>query len=202
MLTAILMGKPPIAGFGWFHPSQSAYSWKWLADRFDTNHDGVISLKEFQGPPELFDRLDRNHDGRLTREDFDWSEQSPLIRQANLAGQLFRRGDRNSNGQISAEEWQALFQQAAKGKEALTPEDVQNLLFPPPPKERPQMVMPSRLTLLAGLFSGEIGSPSEGPRVGQVAPNFRLKTHDGVREIDLAQFRGNKPVVLIFGSFT
>jgi hypothetical protein len=202
MLTAIVTGKPPIAGFGWFHPAQSCYDWKWLAARYDSNHDGVITREEFQGPTDLFERLDRNHDGRITPDDFDWSEKSPLTRQANIAEQLFRRADKNSNGLITASEWQALFQQAAKGKDTLTPEDLRNLLFPPPAKDRPPMKMPSPLTLLAGLFSGEIGSASEGPRIGQRAPAFRLKTHDGAREYDLDQLRGKKPVVLIFGSFT
>ena len=61
---------------------------------------------------------------------------------------------------------------------------------------------PSRETLLKGLFSGEIGSFSEGPGLGQKAPAFSLETHDKARRISLADYRGKKPVVLIFGSFT
>jgi hypothetical protein len=37
---------------------------------------------------------------------------------------------------------------------------------------------------------------------GDVAPNFRLKTSDGQDTVELRQFRGKKPVALIFGSFT
>ena len=40
-----------------------------------------------------------------------------------------------------------------------------------------------------------------GPGFGEPAPDFRLTTTTG-EEIDLAQFRGEKPVVLVFGSFT
>lgn len=40
------------------------------------------------------------------------------------------------------------------------------------------------------------------PEVGSVAPNFKLKTVDGSREVDLASFKGKKPVVLVFGSYT
>ncbi len=55
--------------------------------------------------------------------------------------------------------------------------------------------------LFQGLLDGDIGSPFEGPGIGQKAPDFRLKTHDGKREIGLADLRG-KPTVLVFGSFT
>ena len=41
-----------------------------------------------------------------------------------------------------------------------------------------------------------------GPRLGMTAPDFTLRTLDGKEEITLSQFRGKKPVVLIFGSFT
>lgn len=205
MLVAVLKGDPPSPGFGWFHPSQSAYGWKWLADRYDADRDGAVSRKEFPGTAEQFDRLDRNHDGRLTPEDFDWSPRSPLAREEQLAERLFRRGDANTNGRISTDEWQALFQQAAGGKDYLTAEDLRALLFPPPPprdRRGPPPGMPSRLTLLLGLINGEIGSASEGPKLGATAPDFRLKVHDGDREVSLSDYRGKKPVVLVFGSFT
>jgi hypothetical protein len=205
MLVAILKGNPPVAGFGWFHPGQSAYGWQWLADRCDADGDGAVSRKEFPGPAELFERLDRDHDGRLTPEDFDWSPKSPLAREEQLAERLFRRGDADTNGRLSAAEWQAVFKQAARGKDHLTAEDLRALLFPPPPppdKRGPPPDMPSRLTLLLGLLNGEIGSPGEGPKVGAMAPDFRLKQHDGDKEVSLSDYRGKKPVVLVFGSFT
>ena len=37
---------------------------------------------------------------------------------------------------------------------------------------------------------------------GDMAPDFCLKTRDGKREVALSSFRGNRPVVLIFGSYT
>ena len=39
-------------------------------------------------------------------------------------------------------------------------------------------------------------------KIGQVAPTFKLKSLDGESETDLASFKGKKPVVLIFGSYT
>ncbi len=40
------------------------------------------------------------------------------------------------------------------------------------------------------------------PKVGQLAPDFALKTPDGKRTIKLSSFRGKRPVVLVFGSLT
>lgn len=40
------------------------------------------------------------------------------------------------------------------------------------------------------------------PAVGSNAPNFKLKTMAGDKEVELASFKGKKPVVLVFGSYT
>ena len=40
------------------------------------------------------------------------------------------------------------------------------------------------------------------PKVGDLAPTFKLKSLDGESETDLADFKGKKPVVLFFGSYT
>ena len=39
-------------------------------------------------------------------------------------------------------------------------------------------------------------------KVGDAAPDFALKTPDGANVVRLSTFRGQKPVVLIFGSHT
>jgi hypothetical protein len=209
MLLAIFSGRPISPGSGWFGPGQSRYDWRWLADRLGTDGAGAITRKRFKGPAELFARLDRDGDGKLTPADLDWSPRSQPVGQARLAEMLFRRADADGNGRISAAEWQALFKKAARGKDHLTPEDLRALLLPPA-KAAPRKAgkaprptgMPSRWTLLKGLFSGEIGSLREGPALGEKAPDFRLRSHDGKRTVTLSSFRGKKPVVLIFGSFT
>ena len=38
--------------------------------------------------------------------------------------------------------------------------------------------------------------------VGDLAPDFKLKTLDGKRTVRLRSHRGQQPVVLIFGSYT
>ena len=39
-------------------------------------------------------------------------------------------------------------------------------------------------------------------RPGDPAPDFRLSTLDKTAEVSLSSFRGSKPVVLVFGSYT
>jgi len=39
-------------------------------------------------------------------------------------------------------------------------------------------------------------------KVGGAAPDFKLKTTDGKSEVQLSGFKGKKPVVLVFGSYT
>ena len=41
-----------------------------------------------------------------------------------------------------------------------------------------------------------------GLQVGDEAPDFHLSTLDKTSQISLASFRGSKPVVLVFGSYT
>ncbi|MBI5686548.1 MAG: hypothetical protein HZC54_15880 [Verrucomicrobia bacterium] len=61
--------------------------------------------------------------------------------------------------------------------------------------------------LVAGAASGQQrhGGDLRMPdtlRVGDAASDFKLKTKDGSREVTLSSFKGRRPVVLVFGSFT
>jgi Ca2+-binding EF-hand superfamily protein len=203
MLWAIAHGSQMGPGEGWFHSGQSRYGWSWLAARHDVALDGKITRQEFKGDPDLFERLDRNHDGELTSEDFDWSEGSAFLRQSSQARQWFRAIDANSNGRIAHEEWEAFFAKASKGKGYLTPDDLRDMLQPPEKKKEDKSKdEPSPWVFAKGLLSSELGSFHQGPAVGDRAPLFALKTQDGKQEIRLSDYRGKKPVVLIFGSFT
>ena len=42
----------------------------------------------------------------------------------------------------------------------------------------------------------------EAPKVAEDAPDFTLETRDGSESIRLSKFEGDRPVVLIFGSWT
>lgn len=190
-----------------FTLGSSRYDWNWLAARFDKNNDGRISTSEFGGPLDLFERLDRNRDKVLTAIDLDWSEESVLVKQNQRAFQTFRDIDKDSNGQISAEEWSAFFAHGNKGRGYLNQEDVQELFYPFAPLRplgSPRYMEPSgRIKRLQALLqNGTAGLWHDAPRVNSMAPDFELKTQDETERVRLSQFRGKRPVVLVFGSFT
>jgi hypothetical protein len=203
MVSAIARGGDMGPNDGWFHPAQGRYGWKWLAARYDKNGDGKITEEEFGGPPELFERLDRDRDGKITAADFDWTERAPYMQQMRTAGGVLRALGSDNGGKMTPEDWDKTFRRLSKGKGFVTPEDLRELMYPPPPEPSKGAPPgnPMALVLLKGLIDGDLGSPFEGPKVGQPAPSFRLKTHDGTREVALSDLRG-KPVVLVFGSFT
>ncbi len=49
---------------------------------------------------------------------------------------------------------------------------------------------------------GRRSRPDDAPKVGDMAPTFTLKSLDGDSSTNLADYRGKKPVVLLFGSYT
>jgi hypothetical protein len=203
MWDAILSGKPPVAGFGWFGPAEMRYTWDRLK-KLDKNDDGRITKAEFGGPAELFEALDRDGDGAITPDDLDWSDDTTYARQLGMAQQLLRRADADGNKKVSREEWDKLFSELAKGKKVLEAEDLRRLLFPPSRGGPPPGMsgMPPKEVLLYGLLTGEIGSGAVGPKLNGMAPDFTLKSPDGKTTITLSEFRGKKPVAIIFGSFT
>ena len=42
----------------------------------------------------------------------------------------------------------------------------------------------------------------QAPKVGDLAPEFTLPDSSGTETVTLSQFRGVKPVALVFGSYT
>src|SRR5262245_19339717 len=204
MLDAVLSGSQMGPGDGWFKPGETRYTWDRLRARFDADKNGRVTAKEFTGPEELFTVLDRDGDGAITADDLDWADDSLYARQLNLAQQVLRRGDQNGNRKLTKEEWLGLFERAAKGQDALDAEGVRKILFPPAPPRPPFAKSgggPPREVLVLGLFTGELGSAAEGPKLEAPAPDFTLKTPEG-KSIALADFKGKKPIALIFGSFT
>ncbi|MBO0698543.1 MAG: hypothetical protein J2P46_09120 [Zavarzinella sp.] len=204
MWDAILAGSQMGPGDGWFKPGEARYTWPRLAARWDKNKDGRITADEFGGPPELFAVLDRDGDGAITPGDLDWSDDALYFRQLGVAQMLIRRGDRNGDRKLSRDEWEKLFELMAKGKDSIDAEAVRRILFPPSPPRSAKSGGggPPKEVLLLGLLMGELGSAAEGPKLEAPAPDFTLKSPDGKRSVMLSDYRGKKPVVLIFGSFT
>lgn len=200
MLSALAHGQPPDEGQGWFHEGQSRYGWAWLSLRYDQNADGLIGADEFpKERAKLFAALDRDQNSKIEKADFDWSSEAPFVKQMSQARRLFGPIDRDRNGQLTRQEWRDFFERAAFDADTLTPADLQATLFPPPD---PSQDEPAPLDFLRGFASGELGSVYQGPSVGRLAPDFELSDYERNRTIRLSQFRGQKPVVLIFGSFT
>lgn len=42
----------------------------------------------------------------------------------------------------------------------------------------------------------------QAPKAGDLAPDFTLKDPSGTASVTLSEFRGRKPVALVFGSYT
>jgi thiol-disulfide isomerase/thioredoxin len=200
MLVAIAKGSEMGMGDGWFHPGQSRYGWKWLAQKHGISPSGTIPRAKFQGPEAVFKRLDRNKDGELAANDFDWSDRSPFAQQSWMVNRWFRRANKAGDGRLTRDEWDRFFEQAADGKEYLTTEDLRDALTSQPKTTTPDMPNPE--VLVRGLFRGEIGSMHEGPKVDDPAPDFSLKTRDGRETIRLSDHFGKKPIVVVFGNFT
>ena len=198
----IAFGDPMRGGSSPLAVSKSRYDWRWLARRHGLKPTAALPRGRFRGPADLFDRLDRDGDGTLEAADFDWSERSPFLQQQALANAVFGRLDGDRDQAVTAEEWKALFARAAGDKGTLTPDELRKALFAAPAGRRPTVVPPTRMGRLFGLMTGELGSVGEGPDPGDAAPDFALRTPDGKRTVRLSDFRGQKPVVLIFGSFT
>lgn len=207
MLLTVQRGDVLGPGRGWYDPSRHALDWKWLAARFDADGNGFITPAEFKGGGKFFQVLDRDRDGVISREDLDWSQNAAWVRSDALALRFFRAIDANGNGRISEKEWLAMFQKLAKDKDHVNAEDLRDAFVA---SDRRGGAKGSgakgkrafKENWLRCLVEGDLGSPFEGPRPGDIAPDFTLPTPDGKKRITLSDYRGKKPVVLIFGSFT
>jgi hypothetical protein len=204
MLVAILDEEPMSASFGWFRTavSQSRFNWSATSKRYDRNGDGRIARQEFSGGDDSFARLDRNHDSALTTADFDFSG-SALA--PSPGAMLYARLDRDANGKVTRDELDAFFKSIDRdGLGFLSQSDLLEAFAMPSARSamRQGSGMPSKATLVRGLFRQEIGSLQPGPKLDESAADFTLKTNDGKSEVTLSKLTGPKPVVLIFGSFT
>ena len=56
--------------------------------------------------------------------------------------------------------------------------------------------------LVRSFLAEEMGSWCEGPKLGEAAPDFTLKSRDGKETVQLSKVIGPKPTVLLLGNFT
>lgn len=204
MLIDISHGSQMLPGEGWFGPAKSKYSLDWLLAQHQAEKGKPLAADDFRGLPHWLARIDRNKDGMVTPEDLDWSDRNPWVQRANMVTRFFRRMDPDADGLVSEGEWNGFFRRVAQGQDAITPDDLIDALLAGTggPSGFAPGDEPSRNVLLRGLIAGEIGSLKEGPNVGDTAPDFDLKTHDGKGSVRLADLLGKQPIVLTFGNFT
>ena len=201
MLMAIARGSQMGPGDGWFGPAQSRYTWEWLANLHGVSPSGAIELEGFKGDIQWFQKLDRDQNGAINAADLDWSDRNPFVQQSNFVTRWFRKLDSEANGKLTKEELIAFFEKASHGKDYVNGDDLRDAVLANPPSLS-AFDSPKPDTLIRGLFRGEIGSLQEGPAVDAPAPDFRLKSEDGLMKVRLSGVIGEKPVVLVFGNFT
>lgn len=219
MAVGILGGKPMGSGKGWFTPSLRRHDWQWLAEAYpDAAADGRIGRSEIeQLSRDDFDRIDKNGDRSITEDDFVF-EKNPVMEDESPAGSIFSLLDDDSNGRLTMDEMQRWFDRSSDGDDFLSVEDLKRSLGlqprPRPPRRRggPPPDHDPRWMMLELLLTGEMGSLTEGPSLGEKAPELNLplaiKQSDGTgleltdTMVRLSDPRAGKPVVLVFGSFT
>jgi Ca2+-binding EF-hand superfamily protein len=77
--------------------------------RFDTDHDGTVSLDEAKKAAEtVFDNLDHDHDGTLTRREL----------RGRLSERQFTAADTDKDGTISKDEYLAVVEKRFKAADA------------------------------------------------------------------------------------
>ena len=201
MLDDILKGSTLGPEDGWFPKAkaESRFDLQYLLQRYDANSDTSVSQSEFGGSEADFSRLDKDNDGSVGESDFDWSKHSLVPTPGST---MFFRADANANGKITKQEFLALFVQLASNDEFLAIDDLRDEFLQSAPKIRPKRTdSPSPNTLVKALSSQELGSLQSGPRLNEMAPDFKLRTLDN-QTITLSSAIGKKPTVLIFGNFT
>jgi Ca2+-binding EF-hand superfamily protein len=206
--------------------------WQSLAATFDRDGDGRITRAEFTRADDAgFARLDRDHDGVITRADFD-TKLAPLpdltlpmlliravggreatsigIEEA-LAGMA--KMDRNGDGRVDRAEFEAAAQGGINGIDPFATflagmdEDHDGLLSQPEVERwfrRRDADHDGRLVFRERDREGP--APAEGfiaRGAREPAPDFRAVPLDGgAATWQLSSHFGERPVALIFGSFT
>lgn len=218
MAVMILEGESMGNGKGWFTPSQRRHDWQWLAARYpEAAGDDRITIEELSPISEAdFEVVDQDRDGAITPDDFRF-EKNPLMEDESPAGSIFSRLDEDSNGRLTKPELERWFERSSDGGDFLSVRDLKDALgYGPKPRKKQdssgEAQKDPRWEMMAMLLNGEMGSFAEGPDLGDEAPEIDLplvahseqagKLELTDRIIKLDDFRGRKPVVLIFGSFT
>ena len=204
--------------------------WSFLAATYDRNHDGRIEPSEYRRDAATFARLDRDHDGVITRADFDKDLVLPAdlvlpMMLNKVAGErdaesvsiekaleAMMRLDTNGDGRIDRAEFEQVVKSYMPGVDTFATflagmdEDHDGLLS----KSEIEGWMKRRDRDHDGrLARRERMSDDPAPAEGylrrserQKAPDFAAAPLAGGAPVTLASLVGERPVALIFGSFT
>lgn len=189
-----------------------------LLSRFDQNKDGELEADEI--PQQLKDRmarLDADGDGKLSKKELDaaggrpTNARKPAARPEapsdsksadvppegaaknateSVGDVLFLLLDRDKDGRLSKEELDNAVRLLDRDKNKdglLEPDELQ-----PADRKRGEVITPAA--------KGE--RHQDTLAVGDMAPDFTLPDLSGKKEVTLSSFRGQRPVVLIFASYT
>ncbi|HZN60236.1 MAG TPA: EF-hand domain-containing protein [Planctomycetota bacterium] len=206
MALAILKGDLFDPSQGWWPSGSKTRDWAWLASRYDADGDAVVTAAELPLDERRFEMLDANGDGVVTPADFD----APASQEPSVGRAMFRAFDRDHDGRVTMEDLERFFRSADPEELGfLTPGDVERALRDPSEarsreksRENDDSDMPTPLQMLHLLFTGQMGSLTEGPRAGEVIPEVSLTHLDGGAAVPLSKLRKGRPFVIAFGSFT
>ena len=196
-------------------------AWKVLATRYDKNGDGQVTPEEYTRGPGKFMGYDANADGVLTASDFEGA--GPMDFGHMMLGRSLRGADANEDGRVTAEEWKGWL--AGLGADATG--TVPAGAIPPAQegrrggrsasldRDRDGKISLADLRVvhtLVDLNGDGVLAPNElegrpsresAPVAGSRAPDFELPfAKDLERKVRLSSFAGQRPVALVFGSYT
>lgn len=179
-------------------------------EKLDKNNDGSLDRDEVPGPvKQRFERIDADGNGKISREEFAKVA-------ARLAGQfggrpqrdggapdvLFRLLDADKDGKLTKDELQnatRLLEKLDRNKDGMIDRDeLRGFLQKGGPKGEGKGGRPGEVITPAA--KGE--RKKDTLKVGDAAPDFTLPDLTGTKEVTLSSFRGRRPVVLIFASYT
>lgn len=179
--------------------------------RLDRDQSGSLTKADFTFTDDALERsrsrmilsfADQNHDGKIRGEEYSrmvyLAGRDNITRYANFADSLdelvkaYEVTSKAGLPYLTLGDLRETIDQAAKRKYHQEVPDLHGNFETAP-----------RLTLLRALTKREIGVLRDGPKPGEVAPDFTLPSVDGKGPITLSGLtRPKRPTVLIFGNMT